>query len=358
MLRRALLLLAISAARAQTVHPPQNPRPQNPQPPFPYEAIEVSYENRAGGVKLAGTLTDPRGIGPFPAAVLISGSGPQDRDETILGHKPFLVIADYLTRMGIAVLRVDDRGVGGSTGSSTQPTIQDQAGDVVAGVEYLKGRPEIDGRHVGVIGHSLGGVIGPLAASRSRSISFVVMLAGSGVAGAQVLRMQEEMILRSAGADEATIARNRSAADAILTVIQSESDPKAALVKIRTRLAAIKSPMTDEAIEAQIAAIKAPETQSMLNYDPAEALRTLKIPVLALIGSKDVQVPPQQNLPAIRAALKAAGNTDFTVSEVPGLNHLFQKCVHCTISEYGVLEETFSPVALGIMGGWLMEHTH
>jgi uncharacterized protein len=330
---------------------------QNPKPPFPYQAVDVSYQNTDAGVKLAGTLTLPHGAGRFPAAILITGSGPEDRDETIFGHKPFWVIADYLSRRGIAVLRVDDRGVGGSTGDALKATMDDQAGDVLAGVEYLKRRADIDARHIGVIGHSEGGIVGPMAASRSAAISFVVMLAGTGVPGIQVLRLQEDMILRAAGADAAAIARNRAAADMMVEVIQSEPDNRAALAEIRSHLQAMKNLMPDAAIEAQIAMLRVPETQSMLAYDPAEALRKLKAPVLALIGSKDVQVPPQQNLPAISDALKDGGNKDFTVRELPGLNHLFQTCVTCTVAEYATIKEAFSPAALAIVGDWVTLHT-
>jgi len=293
-------------------------RPQNPKPPFPYDAVDVSYENKSG-IKLAGTLTLPRGAGPFPAAVMITGSGPQDRDEALLGHKPFLVIADYLTRRGIAILRVDDRGVGGSTGKSTEETLDDMAGDVVTGVEFLKARKEIDGKHIGVIGHSEGGIVGPAAAVRSPDIAFVVMLAGTGVVGTEVLKLQGEAIIRASGGTEGAA--------------------------------------TDAAVDAQFKGVTSQEMRSFLFYDPAEALRKLKIPVLALNGSRDLQVPPQQNLPAIRAALAAAGNTDFTVTELPGLNHLFQKCKKCTVQEYSELEETFSPTALEIMGDWIVRHT-
>jgi pimeloyl-ACP methyl ester carboxylesterase len=344
-----------AAAWAQTGETPNHP--QNPKPPFPYRSVEVSYQNTAAGVKLAGTLTLPPGTRRFPAAILITGSGPEDRDETILGHKPFWVISDYLSRRGIAVLRVDDRGVGGSTGDAMKATIPDQAGDVLSGVEYLKSRADIDARHIGVIGHSEGGIIGAVAASRSPSIRFVIMLAGTGVPGLQVLRLQEDMILRAAGAGEATIARNRAAADMMVEVIQSEPDNQAALARIRSRLEEMRNPMPDADIQKQIAMVRAPETQSMLTYDPAEALRKLRVPVLALNGSKDVQVPPQQNLPAIAAALKAAGNADFTVKELPGLNHLFQSCNQCTVAEYASIEETFSPAALAIIGDWVARHT-
>ncbi|MBZ5612090.1 MAG: alpha/beta fold hydrolase [Acidobacteriia bacterium] len=342
-------------------------RPQNPKPPFPYESLDVSYENKTGGVKLAGTLTVPRGGGPFPAAIMITGSGPQDRDETIVEHKPFLVIADYLARRGIAVLRVDDRGVGRSTGNSYRATIGDMAGDVLAGVEFLKARKEIDGRHIGVIGHSEGGLIAPLAASRSDDVAFVVMLAGPGVTLEQVLYKQGELIRRAAGADDEAVALGRSVQEMMIGVLKSEPDEKAATEKIHAGWAKIKAGASeaerqqldaaDVTLNAQIRAFNAPEVRSMLSYDPAEALRKLKVPVLALNGSRDLQVPPQQNLPPIVAALSEGGDPDFAAVELPGLNHLFQKCNQCTVAEYASIQETFSPAALEVLGDWVVRHT-
>ncbi|MDP8982639.1 MAG: alpha/beta fold hydrolase [Acidobacteriota bacterium] len=198
-------------------------RPQNPKPPFPYDAVDVTYETKAG-IRLAGTLTSPRGEGPFPAAILITGSGPQDRDETLFQHKPFWVIADYLTRRGIAVLRVDDRGVGKSTGQSTQATIDDMADDVLAGVDFLKSRKQIDARHIGVIGHSEGGIVGPAAAARSADIAFVVMLAGTGVDGEHILYLQAELANRAAGAGDDVIASNRKLQQMIFDAMRSEKD--------------------------------------------------------------------------------------------------------------------------------------
>ncbi len=174
-------------------------RPQTPKPPFPYRAEDVKYENKAGGVKLAGTLTLPPGAGPFPAVILITGSGAQDRDESMLGHKPFLVLADYLTRRGVAVLRVDDRGVGGSTGSIKTSTSEDFAGDVLAGLEFLKGRKEIDRKKIGLIGHSEGGIIAPIAAARSKDVAFIVLMAGTGLPGSQIVEAQGQLILKAGG---------------------------------------------------------------------------------------------------------------------------------------------------------------
>ena len=351
--------LPLTLKRVAKIEAPK--RPQNPRPPFPYDSLEVSYEN--GEIRLGGTLTIPRGQGPFPAALMITGSGAQDRDESLMGHKPFLVIADYLTRRGIAVLRVDDRGVGKSTGSTSQETLDDMASDVLAGVGFLKGRTEIDAKHIGVIGHSKGGIVGPAAAVRSPDISFVIMLAGTGVSGDQVLYAQAELVARSMGATENAIERNRAIQQMILNVLKSENDPKAALAKMRAEWERMKADFpeaqqeaADRAMNQQFEGVLSPEMRSFILHDPAATLRHVKAPVLALNGSRDVQVSAKQNLPAIAAALAEGGNSDFTVTELPGLNHLFQKCDKCTVSEYGELEETFSPAALEVIGDWLALH--
>jgi len=331
-------------------------RPQNPKPPFPYDAQEVTYEPTAG-IKLAGTLTLPRGQGPFPAAILITGSGPQDRDETLFGHKPFLVIADYLTRRGIAVLRVDDRGMGGSTGKSTSETLDDMAGDVVAGVNFLKSRKEVEAKHIGVIGHSEGGTVGPMAAVRSPDIAFVVMLAGTSVPGDQVIDLQGEVMARAAGASAEALAHRHEEQMKFFDIVKSEKDEQAALEKLRAAWRETKpAGASDDAMDGEFKRLITPEIRSIILTDPGEALRKLKVPVLALNGSRDVQVVPRQNLPVIVAALTAGGDSDFTVTELPGLNHLFQKCRACTVAEYSTIEETFSPLALEIMGDWILRH--
>jgi pimeloyl-ACP methyl ester carboxylesterase len=340
-------------------------RPQNPKPPFPYQAVDVGYPS--GSVKLAGTLTIPAGAGPFPAAIMITGSGPQDRDEALMQHKPFWVIADHLSRRGVAVLRLDDRGVGGSTGNSTRATLEDFANDVLAGVAFLKERKEIDGKHIGVIGHSEGGVVGPFAAAKSSDIGFVVMLGGTGVDGQNVLYAQAAAIARASGAPEPAIAQNRELQKMFFDVFRAEADEKAAAATLWANWVKIKAGMpeaqrkiadsTDGTMRSQIAQFNSPEMRSFLFHDPAAVLRKLKMPVLALNGSRDVQVLPEQNLPAIVQALAAGGNGDFTVTELPGLNHLFQHCRLCTPNEYGEIEETFAPEALEIVSEWILRHT-
>jgi len=341
-------------------------RPQTPKAPFPYVAEDVTYEGQ-GGVKLAGTLTLPKGSGPFPAAILITGSGPQDRDETLFEHKPFFVIADALTRRGIAVLRVDDRGVGKSAGKSSEATLDDLAGDVLAGTAYLRGRKEVDGNRIGLIGHSEGGIVGPLAASRDPRVAFVVMLAGTGVPGDQVMERQAEMIAHSAGASDAAIAQNRTVQKAMIEALRDSKDPQGAVAKMRLSWEKLKFSAPDDvrqqmasheqAVFAQVAAFASPELRSFVFYDPAPTLRKLKMPILALNGSRDLQVSPAQNLPVIAAALAAGGNKDYTTKELPGLNHLFQQCHECTLAEYTTLEETFSPSALELMGDWILKHS-
>jgi pimeloyl-ACP methyl ester carboxylesterase len=333
-------------------------RPQEPKPPFPYDAVDVAYE--VTGARLAGTLTVPRGTGPFPAAVLITGSGPQDRDEALFGHKPFWVIADYLTRRGMAVLRLDDRGMGKSSGNSAMMTVQEMAGDVLAGVHFLQERKEINGTLIGVIGHSEGGIVGPLLASQSPEIAFVVMLAGTGVTGEQVMYLQSELVIRSEGGGDEAVAQNRKLQETLFKVLhdqKDEKDPRAVIRKMREAWKASYGSDPPKAMEGQFASTTSPELRSFIMFDPGEALRKVKVPVLAMNGSRDVQVPARQNLPAIVAALAVAGNQDVTAIELPGLNHLFQHCKTCAPTEYGMLEETFSAEALEIMGDWLERHT-
>jgi pimeloyl-ACP methyl ester carboxylesterase len=361
--------------------PPRARRPQEPEKPYPYRAEEVGYENKSAGVKFAGTLTLPPGRGPFPAVLLITGAGPQDRDETVYAHKPFLVLADYLTRRGIAVLRVDDRGVGGSTGNTLQSTTEDFCGDALAGVAFLKSRKEINPREIGLVGHSEGGLIAPLAASRSADVAFVVMLAGTGLPGEELLVTQNAAVLRVDGAAEETIARDETLLRKTIAVAREGGNRAEAAKKIeaiageRARLlagAVKKSAATGprepggkksefnekEAFDADVAALVfTPWFRFFIDYDPRPALRKVRCPVLALNGDKDVEVVARENLPAIEKALKEGGNKDFTVLALPGLNHMFQTCKTGAGSEIFAIEETLAPAALKTVGDWIGKHT-
>jgi uncharacterized protein len=343
-------------------------RPQTPKKPYPYDEVEVAYDNSKDNVKLAGALTLPRTKGPFPCVLLITGSGPQDRDETILGHKPFLVLADYLTRRGIAVLRVDDRGMGGSTGNVDDATSADFANDVLAGVAFLKTRKEINPAQIGLIGHSEGAIIAPLVASRSKDIAFIVMLAGTAFPGDEILYVQGAAVLKSAGKDADDIARQKELQQRMFAVVRAEKENVVAEKKIRAALDDLTSKLDKEKkkelvdampqLEGQIKRILTPWFRHFLNYDPRPALLKVTCPVLALNGEKDVQVDAKLNLPAIAATLKEAGNRDVTIQELPGLNHLLQTCKTGAVSEYAAIEETIAPAALETIAKWIAKRTN
>lgn len=336
-------------------------RPQTPQPPFPYHAEEVIYENTQAEIKLAGTLTFPGHAENCPAVILISGSGAQDRDETIFEHKPFLVIADDLTRKGIAVLRVDDRGVGGSEGNVSNATSKDFAGDVLAGIEFLKTRKEINPSKIGLIGHSEGGIVAPIAANQTSDVAFIVMLAGPGIPGEQILYEQGRLIGLASGMTEDQVAQNQKTQEAIFNIIKNEKDSAVRLDRLQRTLTGGMYPMMNDdqkkSIDQQIMAVNSPWFSHFLKYDPYPALTKLKCPVLALMGEKDLQVPPKSNLPAIEKALAEGGNKNFKTVELPNLNHLFQNCETGAVSEYGQIEETISPKVLEIIREWIWTTT-
>jgi pimeloyl-ACP methyl ester carboxylesterase len=284
--------------------------------------------------------------------LVITGSGQQDRDETIMGHKPFLVIADALARRGIAVLRVDDRGVGGSTGEVVHASYVDFATDVEAGLAFLQSRPEIDRRRIGLIGHSEGGLIAPLVAARNRAVAWLVLLAAPGVSGDRIIVAQQHLLAQSAGTPADQLVQSDALVRRLLEVIVQAPDAAAAEPQLKAILAAAgKGPAGD----AAAATMASDWYRAFVRSDPAPALRALRIPVLALNGSLDIQVPPSDNLPAIRAAL--AGHRDATVAELPGLNHLFQTATTGAVSEYQRIEETFAPAALRTIGDWILART-
>jgi len=342
-------------------------RPQTPQKPYPYKEEDVSYENKAGGIKLAGTLTIPEGMGPFPAVILITGSGAQDRDETLIGHKPFLVLADYLTRRGIAVLRSDDRGVGGSTGDLNLATDNDLAEDALAAMALLKSRKEIDPKRIGLLGHSEGGIIAPIAAVRSQDVAFAVLMAGPGIPGDELIVLQTELILRAGGADEKLIARECAIQEQLYDILKTESGNAAAEKKLRAAYTDYLSKLASEEraalgdpeafVSGQIQTILTPWFRFFIAYDPRPTLRQVSCPVLAVNGEKDLQVPYREDLTAIEDALKNGRCKDYTIKSLPGLNHLFQTCTTGSPAEYGAIEETISPTALQVMGDWLVAHT-
>jgi pimeloyl-ACP methyl ester carboxylesterase len=343
------------------VKPPR--RPQEPYPPLPYSEEEIIYQN--GDFVLAGTLTMPPGMGPFPAVLLISGSGAQNRNEELLGHKPFLVLADHLTRAGIGVLRVDDRGVGGSSGSVSEATSEDFAGDALAGVRFLQTQPRIAKDRVGLVGHSEGGLIAPLAASRSADVAFIVLLAGPGVPGSEIIPAQVQKIDRAEGMPEDKARRQANLTRTALTMARAENDRSALRSKLEKFFADHPEAIDAKALESmggmqkfldfQVMTLSSPWFRFFYDYDPRPALRKVRVPVLAVNGQLDTQVPFEQNLPAIEQALREAKNPDVTVRAMPGLNHLFQTAKTGSPTEYATIDETMAPAVLDLVTGWILE---
>ena len=344
---------------------PGLPRPQTPRPPYPYSEEEVSYENPDANLTLAGTLTLPSEGGPFPAVLLITGSGSQDRDETVFFHRPFRVLADYLTRRGIAVLRADDRGWGFSTGNAENSTSEDFVDDALAGVQYLESRSDIDPARIGLVGHSEGGLIAPMAAVRDPGVAHIVLLAGPGIPGAELIRRQRRDIVRSEGIDvsqeqlDAIVAW----ADELQTVLVEAEDLKTAEAEIRSRFSGMDAErrdligLTQQDFELAVLQMVTPWYRYFIAYDPAPTLRQVRVPVLALNGDKDVQVAADDNLAGIEAALSEGGNPDFTIVELPDINHFFQTATTGAVSEYMEIAETFSPEAMRIVADWIAART-
>jgi len=336
-------------------------RPQTPQPPFSYDSEEVEYINPKSGFKLTGTLTIPKDAKNCSAVVLISGSGAQDRDETIYEHKPFFVIADYFAKNGIAVLRVDDRGVGGSEGKTSDATSQDFATDVLSGVEILTSKKQIDPNKIGLIGHSEGGLIAPMVANSSSKVAYIILMAGPGTPGDSILIEQTELAAKASGMPEQAINTKLFVMRGIINIIKSNSEPGQRTASFQKAFTGgLYNQMDDdrkELIDQQIAGYNNNWFSFFVNYDPYPALTKVTCPVLAIIGEKDVQVPPQSNLAAIKKALTEGGNKNFKTMELPNLNHLFQNCETGSPMEYAQIEETISPEVLKIMKDWILEIT-
>lgn len=331
-------------------------RPQEPQKPYSYHTEEVTFTNKMDKNVLAGTLSLPQKEGHFPAVILITGSGAQNRDEEVLGHKPFLVLADYLTKKGIAVLRFDDRGVAKSTGDFKTATTLDFAKDVQAGVDYLRTRKEIDESKIGLIGHSEGGVIAPIVAGNSKDIDFIVLLAGTGIRGDKLMLLQKEKIERQMGVSENEVQKGQETFKGAYDIVLASS---ASDTNLKTKINSyFKLQFGDKMNEGQISAltdqITSPWMVNFLKFDPASALEKVKCPVLAINGDKDLQVPADVNLDAINKAVAKGGNKKITTKVLPNLNHLFQECKTGLPDEYGTIEQTFSPIALEEISKWIL----
>lgn len=326
-----------------------------PEPPPPYKVEEVVV--KSGAINLAGTLTLPAKPGRHPAVVLLTGSGPQNRDEEIVGFKPFRLLADHLTRSGVVVLRCDDRGVGGSSGSLESITSEDLAGDALAAVSFLKARTEVDPARIGLLGHSEGGLLAVMAAGRSKDVGFIVLVSGPAVKGETLMRAQLEAIFRAEGKSEAEVQRllarqartfrvTRTGEGAEEVVAEVRQEALAELEKLpaeQKKAMGDLGQLADRSVKGQMAFIRSPWFRFFLDYDPAQVLAQVRCPVLALFGEKDLQVPAEMNRKVLEAALGRAGNKRVTLRVLPGANHLFQPAKTGSPSEYASLPKEFVP---------------
>ncbi len=335
--------------------------------PYSQEDVQVT----SGAIRLAGTLTLPPGQGPHPAVVLITGSGPQNRDENVFGMPVFRLLADHLTRSGIAVLRCDDRGVGGSTGNIGQSTSSDFAGDALAQVELLKARKDIDPKRIGLLGHSEGGIVAPMAANRSPDVAFVVLLSGPGLTGEQIMLAQNELVGRASGVPDDQIRKNGALQRKMFAAIRSGEglDEVTAEIRALAKEALERLPeaqrkalgdldaLAARTADQQVAGLKTPWFRYFLTYDPAPALAKLTCPVLAVFGERDTQVPAAPNREAMEAAFKRGGHRDHAIVVVPRANHLYQDSVTGGPAEYGTLKKEFIPGFADTITSWIRERT-
>ncbi len=342
-------------------------RPQTPRPPFPYDGREASFRSK-DGTTLAGTLTVPRGAGKHPAVVMVTGTGAQDRDETLFGHKPFLVIADHLTRAGIAVLRVDDRGVGGSGGDTASTDLADKTDDALAGVAWLASQPDVDPERIGIIGHSEGGLIAPMDAVRQPgAVAFLVLLAGPGMTGTEILLSQLEAMARAQGARAEVIAARLVGQQKLVEAAVAGADEAALRTAVNAHvdeLLALATPaeraeLTDAArrnmVESGVAGLVSKASRAFIASDAPRVLAQVECPVLALNGSLDLQVLAEPNLAGIARAL--ADNPAAETRLLPGLNHLFQPAKLGTVEEYATIDVTVDPAVLELIAAWIAART-
>lgn len=342
-------------------------RPQEPTKPYSYYSEDITFENKNAGISLAGTLTLPKKDGVFTVVILISGSGPQNRDEELLGHKPFLVLSDYLTKNGIAVLRYDDRGTALSKGDFKTATSADFATDVESAIAYLKTRKEINKNKIGLIGHSEGGLIAPMVASKSKDVAFIILLAGTGIQGDSLLLLQKKLIEEASGINKEDIQKGQSSNRNVFDIVNKSTSLELLNSDLTIYFKQIlkDNPNTqkpaemsdDDFVKLQVKQIASPWMQYFIKYNPAPALEKVKCPVLAINGEKDLQVPPKENLEAIKKALTKGGNKRVTTKELSNLNHLFQECKTGSPDEYATIEQTFSPIALTEILKWLQTQT-
>lgn len=346
-------------------------RPQTPKPPFPYKVKEIDFYNADKSIHYAGTLTcpdDKTRLEKYPAVLLISGSGPQNRDEEIFGHKPFAIIADYLTRKGMVVLRVDDRGVGKTTGTFAGSTTLDFMHDAMAAFDFLKQQPQVNKKYMGIIGHSEGGMIAEMMGAKRSDVDFIILLAAPGIRNIDLMAAQNVAIFKSKGVSAAAAENYGNLFKLMCTgILQAKTAEEAEENTVKNIIewnapVAVKKELHFESLDtirlfasSFVNEVNTIPMRYFLAYDPMPNFKKIKSKVLALNGSKDIQVLPDPNLAGIQQGLKHLGKKKLKIQELPGLNHLFQTCKVCNLDEYVTLEESFSPLALEAMGDWLQQ---
>ncbi len=358
------LALRMNKIDPAELEPKNSRKPQEPIRPFPYNEDFITFRNDQANITLAGTLTYPRSDGPFTTVILISGSGPQNRDEELLGHKPFLVLSHHLTKQGFAVLRFDERGVGESTGNFATATTRDFASDVGAAVDYLRNQNLIEIAKLGLAGHSEGGLVAPMVANDREDIDFLILMAAPGLPGTNILQMQTGLIAKANGATEAQVKEALKRQGQLLNLITSESDLEKLQSKVDTWIAETlagfteeekKQPQNSEAnLRAGAKALMTPWFRYFLKHDPFYELAEIRdTPVLAINGELDLQVPAKENLDAIKQGLDEAGNWSLESKIFPGLNHLFQTAKTGSPNEYANIDETMALAVMEYIANWI-----
>jgi len=329
-------------------------RPQNPKEPYPYSSENITFFNKKDSINLAGTLTLPKNKTDFSTVILISGSGPQDRNSVIMDHKLFLIISDYLTRNGIAVLRYDDRGVGESQGEYSKATSKDLSTDTEAAIKYLKSRKDINKNRIGLVGHSEGGLIAPMVATNTNDISFIILLAGPGLKGKQILLLQKKLIEQRSGIDEITVNESQEIFKGAYEIISNfKGNDKELKINLKEYFdKKFNNSMDDKQLNSLIESISSPWIKYFIKYDPSLTLEKLNIPVLALFGKNDLQVPAVEN----SKVLEGLEKKNIEVIQLENLNHLFQESKTGMPNEYSEIEQTISPKVLNIISDWIIEH--
>lgn len=352
-----LPILAVFTLKAQNT----KKRPQEPTEPYPYISENVTFQNEAANIKLSGTLTLPKNETDFPVVILISGSSPHNRNQEIAGHKPFLVIADHLTRNGIGVLRYDDRGVGQSEGVYEIAAYDDRVSDVLNAITYLKTKKNINSNKIGLIGHSEGGLIAAMTAEQSKNVDFIILMAAPGLTGYDMVLLQTEISKKTAGANETEIQKEIALLKSIFDIAinsdnldESKSNLTDSLLnQIKNQPGQFPEGLNAGDLNQMIEAFTSPWFQRILKSNPDASLRNVDCPVMAINGGKDMQILPRENLNAIKKSLAKGGNEQVTIMEIPNLNHLFQEAQTGLTQEFKTIEQTFSPVALEEITNWI-----